>query len=178
MGAMSAARAAIRTALLVAVSLAPASQGLAQGGDIAGPWVIAEAALAPWADPLQSGGREEEKRLVGKVVIFGAHSVAGPAPLGCRHAIYAKHRDTADLLFEGELAEPDPEGKPRDPVALAHRLGMTTKTVLTVETGCSEVAFHRFAPDTLVFGLNNRIYTLHPARSPARPTATAAQEAR
>lgn len=177
MDAMSAARAAIRTALLVAVRLAPASAGLAQGGDITGPWVIAKAALAPWADPLQSGGRDEEKRLVGKVVTFGAHSVAGPAPLGCRHAIYARHLDTADLLFEGELAEPDPAGKPRDPVALAHRLGMTTKKVLTVETGCSEVAFHRFAPDTLVFGLNNRIYTLHPARLPTTATKVA-QEVR
>jgi hypothetical protein len=40
---------------------------------------------------------------------------------------------------------------------------MTTPTVWTIETSCPQVAYHRFARDTLVFGLNNRIYTLHPA---------------
>jgi hypothetical protein len=40
---------------------------------------------------------------------------------------------------------------------------MTTHTVETVETSCSEVAYHRLSPTTLLFGLNNRIYTLHPA---------------
>jgi len=49
-------------------------------------------------------------------------------------------------------------------VALARALGMTTRTVQTVETSCSEVAYHRLSPATLVFGLNNRIYTLRPAR--------------
>jgi hypothetical protein len=69
-------------------------------------------------------------------------------------------------MFEGSLAEPDRSGKPRDAVALARALGMTTPTVRTVETSCSEVAYHRLSPGVLVFGLNNRIYTLRP--DPAR----------
>jgi len=152
----------LRAVLIAALCLAAAPAARAQGAGIAGRWIIAKAALAPWADPLQRGGPEEEKRLVGRTVTFDAHSVTGPAPLGCRRATYAVHDDTADLLFEGSLAEPDRTGKPRDAVALARALGMTTRTVRTVETGCSEVAFHRLSPTTLVFGLNNRIYTLHP----------------
>jgi hypothetical protein len=159
---------AILCATVFAAAVVSISPAFAQGPDFAGRWVIAGAAMAPWADPLQRGGRAEEARLVGRVVTFGPRTVTGPSPLGCPHAVYSHHDDTADLLFEGELAEPDRAGRPRDAAALARGLGMTTRTVRTMETGCSEVAFHRLAADTLVFGLNNRIYTLHPAGS-ARP---------
>lgn len=156
----------LRAALVAAASFGLVSTAQAQDPDILGRWIIARAALAPWADPLQRGGAAEARRLVGRTVIFAPHSVTGPAPLGCTHATYASHQDTADLLFEGSLAEPDRRGRPRDPVALARALGMTRRTVETVETSCSEVAYHRFSPTTLVFGLNNRIYTLRPAATP------------
>jgi hypothetical protein len=161
---MTSLQARFSVAFIAALSLAPASASaaLAQGPVVPARWVIAKAAIAPWADPQQLGGPEEEKRLVGRTVTFGTHSVTGPAPLGCAHATYSFHDDTPDLLFEGGLAEPDRRGKPRDAAALARGLGMTTKTVRTVETGCSEVAFHRIAQGVLVFGLNNRIYTLRP----------------
>jgi hypothetical protein len=148
-------------AAFLCLSAASAARAREAGG-VAGRWVIAKAALAPWADPRQLGGPEEERRLVGRTVTFGPHSVIGPSPLGCPRATFRVHDDTADLLFEGELAEPDAGGRPRNAVALARGLGMTTRTVRTVETSCSEVAYHRLSPTTLVFGLNNRIYTLHP----------------
>ena len=151
-----------RAALAAAACLGLFSAAHAQGPDIMGRWLIAKAALAPWADPQQQGGPAEEKRLVGQVVTFTPHAVTGPSPLGCPHATFSVHDDTADLLFEGGLAEPDRNGKPRDAEALARGLGMTTHTVRTTETSCSEVAYHRLSPTTLVFGLNNRIYTLHP----------------
>lgn len=150
-------------AALVAMAWLPLSTAQAQPVDILGQWVIAKASLAPWADPLQRGSPAEARRLVGRRVNFAPHAVTGPAPLGCPQAAYSVRQDTADLLFEGSLAEPDRNGKPRDAVALARKLGMTTRAVETVETSCSEVAYHRFSPRTLVFGLNNRIYTLHPA---------------
>lgn len=154
---------------MIAASLGVATVVYAQGithkpgPHILGRWIIAGAALAPWANPLQRGGRAEERRLVGRMVTFAPHSVSGPAPLGCARATYAVHQDTADLLFEGSLAEPDRSGRPRNAVALARALGMTTPTVETIETSCSEVAYHRLSPTRLVFGLNNRIYTLRPA---------------
>jgi len=158
-------RGPLRGALITAACLGLISAAHAGGVGVMGRWVIAKAEVAPWADPLQRGGQAEERRLVGRTVTFAPHSVTGPAPLGCGRATYAVHDDTADLLFEGSLAEPDRDGKPRDAVALARALGMTTHTVQTVETSCSEVAYHRLSPTTLVFGLNNRIYTLHPAHA-------------
>jgi hypothetical protein len=157
------ARAAQIAAVIAALSLIPASAAFAQGSGVLGPWTITKAALAPWADAKQAGGPAEAKRLVGQTVTFAAHSVRGPEPLGCSHAVYQTHNDTPDLLFEGSLAE-DSNGKMLDAVALARKIGMTTKTVRTIETSCSEVAYHMLAPDTLVFGLNNRIYTMHPKR--------------
>jgi hypothetical protein len=160
---MTLARLRWPAALIAAFFLAPIAAAQAQGPGILGRWIIARADVAPWADPLQRGGRAEERRLVGRTVTFASHSVTGPAPLGCRRATYSVHDDTADLIFEGSLAEPDASGKPRGAEALARALGMTTHTVRTVETSCSEVAYHRLSPTTLVFGLNNRIYTLRPA---------------
>jgi hypothetical protein len=162
---------ALVAAGILGFALASAARGEEAGG-VAGPWVIAKAEMAPWADPLQQGGPEEERRLVGRTVTFAAHWIDGPSPLGCRRAVYRTHNDTADLLFEGGLAEPGPRGKPRNAVALARALGMTTRTVRTVETGCSEVAYHRLSPTTLLFGLNNRIYTLRPARSATKPKSS------
>jgi len=161
---MSPVRFHSRAALIAAACLGLTSTANARGVDIIGHWVIAKAQIAPWADPLQRGGPAEERRLVGRTVTFAPRWVKGPAPLGCARATYATHHDTADLLFEGALAEPDRDGKPRNAHALARALGMTTRTVETVETSCSEVAYHLFSPTTLVFGLNNRIYTLRPAR--------------
>lgn len=150
-----------RAVLFATLALAPAVRAAAANApEIAGRWIITKAALAPWADPQQAGGPEEERRLVGKSVTFAAHSITGPSPLSCRHPVYTSRDDPPDMLFEGGLAEPDRNGKPRNAVALARALGMTTNTVRTVEIGCTEISLHRFAPDTLVFGLNNRIYSM------------------
>lgn len=151
-------RALLPAALL---TLAFAPPALARPPEIAGRWVITKAAIAPWSDPQQAGGPQEEKRLVGKSVTFSAHSITGPSPLGCKHPVYNAYNSPPEGLFEGGLAEPDRAGKPRNAKALARALGMTSDTVRTVEIGCSEISLHRFAPDTLVFGLNNRIYSMH-----------------
>ena len=153
-----------RAATVAVVWFGSAWSVWAQAGDFQGTWIIAKARIAPWADPLQRGGAAEERRLLGRTVVIGLGSVTGPSPLGCLHAIYRVHDDTADLLFEGGLTEPDQNGRPRDAGVLAQALGMTTHSVRTLETSCSEVAYHRFSRTTLVFGLNNRIYTLYRAR--------------
>jgi hypothetical protein len=148
---------------IILLALAAGTARAAPNDGFVGRWVIAQAKLAPWADAKQAGGPEEEKRLVGLTVEFGPDFVRGPPPLGCLRARYVSHDDTPDLLFEGGLAE-GPDGKARDARATAKALGMTTKTVRTLETGCSEVAYHRISATTLMFGLNNRIYVLHPDR--------------
>lgn len=159
----------LRIVLAVLLGLCATAAVQAQPAGIGGRWVIVSAVSAPWAGPRPQYGLADARRLVGRTVEFGPHSVSAPEPLGCRHARYAAHQDTADMLFEGELAEPNLAGHPRNPVALARALGMTTPTVTTIETGCSEVVFHRFSATTLVFGLNDHVYTLHPAGFSPQP---------
>jgi hypothetical protein len=133
---------AVRTrkilATLALIALGPAAQ--AQDHRFAGTWRI--------------------RRLIGQTIAFGPKTVAGPKPLGCWKPVYATRQDGPDMLFQGSLAEPDRAGKPRDAATLARGLGMTSATIATLEVGCSEVEFHALAPDVLVFGLDNRVYTV------------------
>jgi hypothetical protein len=140
----------------------PASTARAAEQRPTGAWIIESAIAAPWADPARPVEGDEPKRLIGKTVTFGPKAVEAPAPIGCAKPVYATRHDGPDMLFQGALAEPDKNGKPRDAAALARRLGMTTATVVTYEIGCSEFEFHALAPDALVFGLNDRVYTMRP----------------
>jgi hypothetical protein len=150
-------------ALAATLSFGPAA--LAQPAEFAGRWVIAGATIAPWADPAGARDLSEVGRLVGQSVSFRARSVSGPEPLGCAGAVYVTRMDGPDMLFEGSLAEPDAAGRPRNARALARGIGMTTPTVRTLETGCSEISYHRLAADELVFGLNDHVYRMR--RDPA-----------
>jgi hypothetical protein len=145
----------------LAFALAAGAAQAAANEGFEGRWVIAEARLAPWADRLLQGGDEEKRRLVGQTIVIGKDSVTGPRGFGCRNATFTSHSDTPDLLFEGGLAE-GPGGKSLDARAAARALGVTTDKVRTLETSCSEIAYHRISPTTLMFGLNNQIYVLHP----------------
>lgn len=151
-----------RNSVILGFALIAGSAHAAPNDGFEGRWVIAAARLAPWADPSQAGGPGEERRLVGQTIIIGRDFVTGPSPLGCGHARFTSHSDPPDRLFEGGLTE-GPSGQPRDARAAARALGITTADVRTLETSCSEVAYHRISPTTLMFGLNNRIYILHPA---------------
>ena len=79
---MTSVRILSRAAVIIALGLAHASTALAQGAEVRGRWVIAKAALAPWAEPSQRGVPEEERRLVGRTVTFGPRSETCPDPLG------------------------------------------------------------------------------------------------
>jgi hypothetical protein len=66
-------------------------------------------------------------------------------------------------LFEGSL-NADGAGKPTDPVAAARALGMTQKTARGMTASCSKVEFYLVDPDTILFGLNNRVFTVRRAK--------------
>lgn len=144
-------------AFLASCCFATAAQAL--DTRFAGGWRIDGAAAAPWAAPGEVDAKEA-RALVGKRVFFGVAVVSAPPPIGCRGPHYRIREDGPDMLFEGMLAAPDKTGKPRDAAEQAKRLGITTATVATLETGCSEIAFHALGPDRLLFALDNQIYTL------------------
>jgi hypothetical protein len=152
--------AVLAQSLTVAVSLCFSTPGHAQDRLFAGSWRIERADRAPWATPEEAQDAAEPKRLVGKTVTFGPKAVVGPAPLGCVKPVYSKRMDGPDMLFQGMLADPDRNGAPRDAMKLAKGLGVATAEIATLEVGCSQIEYHAFSSDELVFGLNNRVYRL------------------
>lgn len=130
----------------------------------AGQWDVVTGAPAPWAkDPKDATDGAEARRFIGQRLVIGVKTFKAPRPLGCARPTYAFRNAQADTLFEGALNY-DGKDKPADPVAAARALGMTQKTVVGMTASCSELEFFLIAPDTVLFGLNNRIFTLKRAR--------------
>jgi hypothetical protein len=153
----------LATAAAALVCVAGLGAGMAAAEQkLTGSWVIESAVRAPWIDSAQELDIHETKRLIGKIVTFGPKAVDAPAPIGCVKPVYTVRQDGPDMLFQGALAEPDKDGHTRNAAALAAQLGMHTPTVVTYEIGCSEFEFHALQPGVLVFGLNDRVYTLRP----------------
>jgi len=126
----------------------------------AGQWVIAGAVAAPWASNAKDPGDEADaKRFVGERLTIGSGAFRAPAPLGCARPTYVFHDRTAELLFEGGL-NADGAEKPTDPVLVARSLGITNKTMRAMTASCSEVEFVLIDSDTVVFALNNRVFTM------------------
>ena len=148
------------TGLAVWLVAASAPAPAAAQARFAGQWVIAKAAVAPWArNPNEPADAADARRLVRKRLTIGAHRLTAPQPLGCVRPTYVFRDAGADTLFEGGL-NTDGADRPTDPVALARSLGITQKTVRGMTASCSEVEFFLIGPDTVLFGLNNRVFTL------------------
>ena len=152
-------RFAVVGAVAAAIAGSASSQAAAQER-FAGQWVIAGVVVGPWAsDSKDAGDEADAKRLVGKSLTIGAHVFKAPEPLGCAKPKYTFRDAAADTLFEGSL-NADGAGKPTDPVVVARTLGMNQKTARGMTASCSEVEFFLIDPDTMLFGLNNRVFTV------------------
>ena len=146
-------------ALVILTSLPAAAQER-----FAGQWRIVSAVAAPWAsNPKDAADEVAAQRFIGKPMTIGATTFQAPEPLGCARAKYVFRNAHADTLFEGSL-NAHAAGKPTDPVAAARALGMTQKTARGVTASCSEVEFFLVDPDTILFGLNNRVFTVKRAK--------------
>jgi hypothetical protein len=120
-----------------------------------GKWQITEAAAAPWA-PKQKGQTAETRKLLNMPIIFAAKTMKSNYPtLNCSDASFEVRSDPPDVLFQGSLLEPNQES-----VALS--LGFPRGDVPGVEVNCSsgDFPFHFRDADTVLFALNNVVYTL------------------
>jgi len=133
------------------------AQALAQGV-FAGSWRVTNAQDAPWVEPKSDLKPHYEAALRNAVITFGAKRVDGPSWFACPKPHYAITELEPESLFEGGLDDPD-RGMTM-PKETAAKLGFTGGKFPTLETGCAELSFHLAAPDTILFGLNNVIYTL------------------
>ncbi len=144
-------RLAVRIAalgLLVAVALPPR---LHAQEAFAGSWAISKAERAPWADAA-SRSDAEAKSLLGKQIDILPNRIDAPKLFGCGKFKYKVTSYSPDMLFQGGLTAPDKQ---------AAALGFKGSAIKTLETGCgSEIDFHMVDADTILFGLNDRIYTL------------------
>lgn len=142
-------RLALSTALVAA--LVGASSARAQDA-FAGGWTISKADAAPWADPAPKPDAEL-KLLLGKTVSFLKTRIEGPKPLRCTKLRYEVKDYAPDMLFQGSLGN--------DPQKQAAALGFKGPSVKTLETGCAnELDYHMVDAGTVLFGLNDRLYTL------------------
>jgi len=153
--------AAVATALWIAGSTSVFAAGL---GRFAGNWVISSAVAAPWAkDPKNPTDEADAQRLIGKPLAIGAGFFRGPQPLGCDKPTYAFRSASADTLFEGSL-NADGADKPTDPVVVARALHVSAKKTPAMTASCSEVEFLLIDPNTMLFGLNNRVFSVTRAK--------------
>jgi len=145
-----------KTLILFLMAAIPA-QALAQGV-FTGSWRVTGAQDAPWVGPKSDLKPSYEAALRNATIAFGPKRVDGPGWFACPRPRYAITELEPESLFEGGLDDPD-RGM-TTPKETAARLGFVGQKFPTLETGCAELSFHLAAPDTILFGLNNVIYTL------------------
>lgn len=154
----------IRHFAAFALFVIPATFAHADDFPFAGTWKITGAVHAPWEDPAHPMITDDEERYDGKLVTISRDSIKGPELLGCGKTEITVETLPFAGLFEGGLAEDpkDPSGDYDEDKArkLALQLGFTAEPVPTLYQGCSEVSLHLRDADTLLFGLNNRIFTM------------------
>jgi hypothetical protein len=148
----------------LAVFLLPPALATADDFPFAGRWQITGAVVAPWEDPAHPMVTDDEQRYDGKVVTIAKDSISGPDLLGCGKTQTTVETLPFDSLFEGGLGTnpKDPSGAYDEDKAkkLALGLGFTAEPVPTLFQGCSELSLHLLDSRTLLFGLNNRIFTM------------------
>ncbi len=124
-----------------------------------GTWKVADAVVAPWADPKRKPDTAERARLLGKALVLNARQIAGPTPFACAAPHYQLMDYKPDMLFQGAFDEMRANDKTVDPNKLAASLGLAGGSIKTLETGC-EFDFHFVDMTTAEIGLNDYVYTL------------------
>ena len=153
-----------RLAATLALFLLPSALAYADDFPFAGNWKITGAVHAPWEDPAHPMITDDAERYTDKLVTIARDSLTGPDLMGCGKTEVTVETLPFAGLFEGGLgADPkDPAGAYDETKAkkLALELGFTAEPVPTLFQGCSEVSLHLRDASTLLFGLNDRIFTL------------------
>lgn len=154
----------LRNLAALAFLLMPATLAHAEDFPFAGTWKIAGAVHAPWEDPARPMITDDEQRYGGQLVTIARDSMTGPDLMGCGKTEITVEKLPFAGLFEGGLAaDPkDPAGAYDEAKAktLALELGFAAEPVPTLFHGCSEISLHLRDASTLMFGLNNRIFTM------------------
>lgn len=125
---------------------------------ITGTWRFTHALPAPWGKAL-AGSPD----LAGKTLTVTAKSIDGPRPFACKGVHAETVEYPAPALFQGVLPEPAERA--------AQTLGLNRFPVPSTSLRCSTgiFEFHRADRDTLLVGLDNRVWTLSRAPGATAP---------
>jgi hypothetical protein len=122
-----------------------------------GRWEVTQAAIAPWVGDKVALVRESEvRKLLKQRITFSARAAASQYPaLNCSEATYETTRLPAAGLFQGAL--PDPHQ-----ATFAKAIGFPSGEISGFDMACpnARFSFHFRDRDTLLFALDNVIYTL------------------
>lgn len=138
-----------RSFCFLILALLTAAEPALAADALTGSWRFTHAAAAPWGAPLAGGAT-----LAGQTLILAPKRMQGPAPLDCGPARLEASAYPAEGLFQGNL--PAPAKKQ----AQALGLGRFPVSGLRVTCGAGIFEFHRADADTLLLGLDNRVWTL------------------
>jgi len=122
-----------------------------------GRWEVTQAAIAPWVGDKIGLVRESEvRKLLKQRITFSARAAASQYPaLNCSDATYEPTRLPPAGLFQGALPEPHQ-------ATFAKAIGFASGEIAGFDLACPDArfAFHFRDRDTLLFALDNVIYTL------------------
>lgn len=139
------------------------SAALAGTNDFEGRWQFTSSQPAPWADPKLPPMASDDALFENHPIVIGADSIDGPDMLNCgKTALSVDGLPYAGLFECGLAVEPgNPAAAPDEAKAkrLAIDLGFTREPVPTLSQGCSEILLHLRDPNTIMIGLDNRIYS-------------------
>lgn len=142
----------MRVFVAAAAAIALGAAGVAYAGDGAPPkgaWRIVMAKPGPWAT---ADELPEQAPLIGKSILFHGDHIDGPPPLACGRASFGFYETPADGLFQGAgLSATD-----------AAKLGLGADKVKSFTLNCTTgvFEFHYADDETLLLGLDNRVWTL------------------
>lgn len=123
-----------------------------------GDWDIVKSENAPWLLARPELKAFPEAFLHKAHFSFQANQLIAPSWIGCKKPTYEMMSLDYTSLFEGDLY--DPGHGLNNATEMAQKLGFVTEPVMSMQTSCSELLFHLLNQDTVMFGLNNMIYTL------------------
>ncbi len=152
----------LHPALWACLLLGSLVQPCAAQGAFAGSWDVVSQEPAPWVATDPKLKPQAEASLRKARLVFAADKLVAPTWIGCKKPKYEVTEMGFDSLFEGGLS--DSSHGLSDPKKVALKMGFTKEPVPTMVASCSELLFHLMDKDTLVFALNNMVYTLkrHP----------------
>ena len=126
--------------------------GTAAPDPILGRWRIVRSIVAPWVT--QARIVDTHRDWIGRTIAFESSRVVAPGVIDCASATYTPTSMPAEGLFQGSLLAPA-----RDAAAALGLVAMPVRgTSLRCDAGLFEI--HRADANTLLFALDDVIYTL------------------